>query len=269
MCPLVSLFFTLHVQVLMFSFFYWCFLFEIAFDERFSSKLHSLFFTLDVTSTIIYGMDAVFRVLVFKNTFRTSEVIHPQEPDSQSKPVLKHRSMASQWCSFWFLLDLIAAIPWNLCFGNQLLRSLRGLKFFRCHENFRVLIYVLEKKRVITHAGSRRVLVLSFYYLLLVHLVACFWFIIGWGETEKGLDSWIREDSLSARGNHTSDLLLVSPAHAYVRALYWATITMVCLLQCLVCDYVYFRSLLDWVTLSPQEPLQQKRCMLSSRCTLG
>uniref|UniRef100_A0A452H019 Ion transport domain-containing protein n=1 Tax=Gopherus agassizii TaxID=38772 RepID=A0A452H019_9SAUR len=130
--------------------------------------------------------------------------------------VFDPHSIFLHYLTSWFLLDLLAALPFdllyafkvNVYFGAHLLKTVRLLRLLRLLPNLDR--YSQYSAVVLT--------LLMIVFALLAHWVACVWFFIGQLEIES---SWLQE---LARLNGSSWELLGGPSlrSSYLTSLYFA-----------------------------------------------
>ena len=122
-------------------------------------------FAFDVLTDIIFMMDVV---LHFFHGFI-----------ERGYPVLRLDKVASRYLSSWFLLELIASIPYDLLSGQRDLGLMSLLRIFR----LRRLGAVMGNSRVGRNsslAAFLRVLGILLAWITVAHCFACVFFALGW-----------------------------------------------------------------------------------------
>ncbi|MBX7058539.1 MAG: ion transporter [Leptospirales bacterium] len=148
-------------------------------------------------------MIATFSVDIILN-FQTRIYVNGQE-------VADRRAIARNYLSGWFIIDLIAALPFDLIIAGWLphltyaARTLRLVRLFRLVRIAQVMQRITEAN--IISVGVLRMLFLGFWVLLVAHWTATIWMAIGGGN--------IPAEDQADNGRY------------YIRALYWSITTMV------------------------------------------
>ena len=145
-------------------------------------------------------------------------------------PVLSLRRVALRYATSWFLVDLIAVLPWEHMDDDltalPLMKTVRLLRLRRLMKNTKLL------------AGGNvlRVLIILFAWLLITHWLACAFFALGWNMCGDGPgqyeQTWVTEYFDGSRpylpqlsdtcGQGTPEQL----GSVHVRAMYWSLATM-------------------------------------------
>jgi len=117
--------------------------------------------------------------------------------------VTDRKTIARRYLKGWFVLDVIATVPWELFFGS----AFGGLRLLRLLRLAHIATFM---KRVananVINASVLRMAFLAFWITIFAHWVACGWIVLGAGNIGA---EW--------RGDH---------ALLYIRSLYWAVTTI-------------------------------------------
>ena len=117
--------------------------------------------------------------------------------------VTDRKTIASRYLKGWFVLDVIATVPWELFFGS----AFGGLRLLRLLRLAHIATFM---KRVananVINASVLRMAFLAFWITIFAHWVACGWIVLGAGNIGP---EW--------RSDH---------ALLYIRSLYWAVTTI-------------------------------------------
>jgi hypothetical protein len=117
--------------------------------------------------------------------------------------VTDRKTIARRYLKGWFVLDVIATVPWDLIFGS----AFGGLRLLRLLRLAHIATFM---KRVananVINASVLRMAFLAFWITIFAHWVACGWIVMGAGNIGP---EW--------RGDH---------ALFYIRSLYWAVTTI-------------------------------------------
>ncbi len=137
--------------------------------------------------------------------------------------IMDRKAAARRYLSGWFVIDLLAAVPFDLfLFGpmsklTDVARALRLMRMFRLARLAQFMKRLGEAN--IMNLSILRMIFLAFWVLMISHWLACAWIALGAGNIaglEKGMGN-IKEE----------DLALISPDRLYLRSLYWVTTTIV------------------------------------------
>ncbi|NUO82843.1 cyclic nucleotide-binding domain-containing protein [candidate division KSB1 bacterium] len=118
---------------------------------------HNLAFYVDALLTVIFGIDIVLRML------RRRE---PQATPAQDSPSQNNAG----YPLVWLALDVLAALPLNLIFGNVWWQTFRLLKLARVGQFMRQW-----RKRAVKSANVLKLAFFLYWLLLSVHWIACGW----------------------------------------------------------------------------------------------
>jgi voltage-gated potassium channel len=117
--------------------------------------------------------------------------------------VTDRKTIARRYLKGWFVLDVIATVPWDLIFGS----AFGGLRLLRLLRLAHIATFM---KRVananVINASVLRMAFLAFWITIFTHWVACGWIVLGAGNIGP---EW--------RGDHVL---------FYIRSLYWAVTTI-------------------------------------------
>ena len=152
--------------------------------------------------------------------------------DHTEEIVVDPRAIALRYVKSWFIIDLLASIPFDLILRDEeggatsanrlgrlarLPRAIRVLRLLRLLRLLRVvrLQGYLTRFEALTdlHPAIARAFAATFWVVLSLHFMACLWFFIG---SEQGGDNWMTLAELDAAPN--DQLYLVS--------LYWVATTI-------------------------------------------
>jgi len=117
--------------------------------------------------------------------------------------ITDRKKIAQRYLKGWFVLDVIASVPWDLIFGS----AFGGLRLLRLLRLAHIATFM---KRVananVINASVLRMVFLAFWITIFAHWCACGWIVLGAGNIGA---EW--------RGDH---VLL------YIRSFYWAVTTI-------------------------------------------
>eukprot|EP01038_Epipyxis_sp_PR26KG_P004936 gene4936-6904_t len=169
--------------------------------------------SFNLLDLIIFIMFMVDIVLTFNTAIRNPK---------NNRLIVDHSSIACQYLTFWFWIDLLSTIPFELIlpssFGSsQSFRLVRGLRLFRLTK----LLGGNQLKESLSGISIDpllvNLLVLIFEIFYIIHLFACIWYYLG-SNASSTTSNWIK--AFNDDGNISSNLDL------YVASLYWTTATM-------------------------------------------
>ena len=181
--------------------------FTIPISLCFDIKLSAGF---DIFVDVVFYLDVIF---YFFTTYTETGVT-----------IYSHRQIAQRYLNGWFVVDLIACIPWELFAplatgdaGQHVLEGCRALRLLRLNRLFQFL----QTHQMISHA--MRMLRMSFFFFLFAHWIACLWFALGsWNYRKSdGLEGWLSglTPPLDPDKTPRGDL--------YITALYWVFTTWI------------------------------------------
>ena len=145
-------------------------------------------------------------------------------------PVMSMRMIAVRYLRTWFLFDFIASVPWDRMVDQlsavALIKTIRLVRVRR----------LMSGLSVFAGGNIIRVFVIIFFWLLVSHVSACLFFLVGWQTCER----WYNETWVTTYWPQIADECLnhVSPAdlhyspqpvrltQIYIRSLYWSLATM-------------------------------------------
>lgn len=142
--------------------------------------------------------------------------------------IFSHKRIAMHYLRGWFLIDLIACLPWEEMAGVvssgaagsvfvKILKSCKALRLLRLSRLFKFL----ERQQLMGHV--MRMVRMLFFFFLFAHWVACLWYALGayYFTRSEGVDGWLPACAppLDPNTSPFSDL--------YVTSLYWVLTTWV------------------------------------------
>ncbi|CAG9761104.1 unnamed protein product [Ceutorhynchus assimilis] len=155
-------------------------------------------------------VEALFFIDIILN-FRTTFV------NKKGEVVSDWRSISINYLKTWFIVDLLAALPFDLLYAlygeesgpshTHLIKLTRLLRLLR----------LLQKIDRYSQYSAMILTLLMFSFTLVAHWLACIWYVIAQEEVETDL-GWIR--ALADRLK-ISDVKNISNTNAYVTALYF------------------------------------------------
>lgn len=166
-----------------------------------------------VGSLVVYAIDLVFLLDIYLN-FHTS-YRHKGAEVTDGSQIARH------YIGSVFVLDLLAAVPFDALFlplgdiavgGVSVVLLLRLLRLLRVARLF--VIFRRWERQSWTNAGYLRIAKLFTVILLLLHWVACAWFLVPFAQGFAG-DSWVVIEGIRTADHHTQ----------YIRSLYWVIVT--------------------------------------------
>jgi voltage-gated potassium channel len=165
-------------------------------------------------TVLLYVVDLFFLFDVFLN-FRTS--YRHQGAEVTDRAMIRRRYLTGL-----FAVDLLAALPLDALLltmpgvelnGVSLVLLVRLVRLLRIVRLF--VIFRRWESQSRTNAGFLRINKFFTVILLLLHWVACAWFLIPFMEGFP-VDSWATSEGIEAS----------TPATQYIRSMYWAIVTM-------------------------------------------
>jgi hypothetical protein len=164
-------------------------------------------------SVIVYAIDLFFVVdilLNFRTTYRHG-----------GEDVIDRQRIASRYLHSMFLIDLLATVPLDaflLGWRNVAFHGISVVLFLRCLRLLRVarLFAIFHRWQQLswTNAGSLRVVKFMLLIALVLHCIACAWFLVPYLGGFPS-DSWVASEGLT-----------LAPARTqYIRSLYWGIVT--------------------------------------------
>lgn len=171
--------------------------------------------TVDLAgSAVVYAIDLFFLLDIFLN-FRTSYRFRGSDIVDTSK--IRGRYLRSL-----FAFDLVAALPIDALLlgwsgvalgGVSVVLLLRLLRIVRIVRLF--VIFSRWERQSWTNAGYLRIAKLFTVILMLLHWVACAWFVVPFMESFP-VGSWVVAEGIQGADRVTQ----------YIRSLYWVIVTM-------------------------------------------
>lgn len=177
-------------------------------------------FLFELCLDSVYGLDIIFN---FITAYTEKELL-----------ITNPRKIATRYLKGFFLVDLIATIPFGtilqaspLAIGSKMgklgrlpkmirfAKAARLLKLLRVYKLHEFIMNVEIQFNV--HHGISRMVKIVMLILLITHLVACFWFLIGLSGGEGEINGgWVYRYFLDK-----------SPIpHQYTASMYWAFSTL-------------------------------------------
>ena len=151
--------------------FYDCFMipFKNTFgSQAFGENVALILNTIDYTIKFIFAIDIVF-------CFRKS-YIHERSGHEIRDPVM----IAKRYLKFYFWIDLISAIPFDLIVDNSFLRLVTLVKVFRLFRLKRIVSFL---NITIETRAKIRIMYLAIELIIAIHWVACYFYsvtLVGW-----------------------------------------------------------------------------------------
>ncbi|EDV20269.1 uncharacterized protein TRIADDRAFT_51027 [Trichoplax adhaerens] len=168
--------------------------FELAFNRDYRKEIG--FLIMDCIVDVIFLSDVVIN-------FRTTYV------DGTGHIVSHPPLIVRNYITGWFVIDLLAALPYEIFTLGDVLRLLRLSRFIRKFNEY-------------VEYGATMIVLLMFTYVLVAHWLACIWYRIGFDEctTFGWLHSLAEQSGITAKVNYTS-CQQISVASAYSTSLYF------------------------------------------------
>lgn len=163
--------------------------FEIPLRLSLRIPLEGGWLIFDVFLTLVFATDMIFNFFA------------PVMIDGQL--VAERKSLVRRYLKGWFVLDVLATVPWDVFFGSAA-ESVRLLRLLRL-AHIATFMQRLIKANVI-NASLLRMVFLAFWITLFAHWCACGWIALGAG-------------SIGTEWRGDSTLL-------YIRSFYWAVTTI-------------------------------------------
>ncbi|XP_074648334.1 voltage-gated delayed rectifier potassium channel KCNH8-like [Tubulanus polymorphus] len=132
----------------------------------------------DITVEVLFIIDIVFN-------FRTTYV------SKSGQVVYDAKMIAINYIKGWFLLDLLAAVPFDLLYAFQIgdmgpAKKIHLLKLARLLR----LARLLQKIERYSQYSAVVLALLMSTFALIAHWLACLWYVIGLEELNKNTESW-------------------------------------------------------------------------------
>lgn len=167
------------------------------------------------SSAIIYAIDLIFLLDIYFN-FHTTYRKKGEEVNDKPR-IIRHYSRT------WLPVDLICNIPFDLIIlllaPEATFLNISLILLFRLPRLLRVarLFYILRKwkQQTWSNSGFLRITHFSLTISLLIHWIACIWFLIPYISGFPP-ESWAVN----------SDIVSASSGEQYIRSLYWTITTM-------------------------------------------
>lgn len=172
---------------------------------------------------IDYTMDGLFFIDIILNFFIAYY-------DSDYVLIDKRKDIACHYLRTWFIIDMTAILPFNLMFETsdfgalaRLTKIPRLYRLVRMFRMFRMLKIARRKgdfakyfgKLASIGIGLERLVMLFVTFLLLCHIIACFWVIIQLFEEDQP-DTWV----------YQNDFQDLDAGDLYIRAFYFTVTTI-------------------------------------------
>lgn len=169
---------------------------------------------LPLGSELVYGIDLFFWLDILFNFFTSYR--HPGEK------VLEARRTSRHYLRSYFALDLVATLPIDALFLGQDPLVSAGLPLVLILRQFRLLrlikLFVIFKRwerLAWNKAGYLRLTLLLILFLILIHWIACIWFLAPYiGDFPE--NSWVTAEGIAT----------AAPSTQYIRSLYWVITTV-------------------------------------------
>ena len=165
-------------------------------------------------SVIVYAIDLFFLIDILLN-FRTS--YRRGGEDISDRPRIARRYLRSL-----FVVDLLATVPFDALllgwrdvslYGISVVLLLRSLRLLRVSRLF--AIFGRWERLSWTNSGSLRIVKFLLVIVLVLHCIACAWFLVPYLDGFP-TDSWVSLEELDSASARTQ----------YIRSLYWTITTM-------------------------------------------
>mmetsp|Transcript_5676 Transcript_5676/g.15074 ORF Transcript_5676/g.15074 Transcript_5676/m.15074 type:complete len:595 (-) Transcript_5676:173-1957(-) len=146
--------------------------------------------------------------------------------DEDYEMVLDGKQIFRNYRKFWFWIDLLAVLPFDLIL--QIFLAGSGDDFGTLFGMFKLprllrLMRVFKKLDVVAAANALRIVALMVMFCLIAHWFACIWWLIGWAEFTYDLssgDSWLERIPGQALSNTSAF------EHQYLSSMYWSLTTL-------------------------------------------
>jgi len=145
--------------------------------------------------------------------------------DEDYEMVLDGKQIFRNYRKFWFWIDLLAVVPFDLflqIFSGNGADASTIFGMFKLPRLLR-LLRVFRKLDVVAAANALRIVALMVMFCLIAHWFACIWYLIGWAELADDLSSgtsWLARIPGQSLSN-TSGL-----EHQYLSSMYWSLTTL-------------------------------------------
>ncbi len=169
---------------------------------------------LPLGSEVVYGIDFFFWLDILFNFFTSYR--RPGEKIMEARQTIRH------YLQGYFALDLVATLPIDALFLSQDPLVSAGLPLVLILRQFRLLrlvkLFVIFKRwerLVWSKAGYLRLALLLIVFLILIHWIACVWFLVPYlGNFSE--NSWVTAEGIAS----------ADPSTQYIRSLYWVITTV-------------------------------------------
>ena len=165
-------------------------------------------------SALVYGIDFFFWLDILFNFFTSYR--RPGEKITDVRLTTRH------YLRGYFALDLIATLPLDAFFLGQEHLAIVGLPLVLVLRQFRLLrlvkLFVIFKRwerRAWGKAGYLRLALLLILFLILIHWIACVWFLAPY-LADFPENSWVTAEGIAKEDLPTQ----------YIRSLYWVVTTV-------------------------------------------
>jgi hypothetical protein len=161
-----------------------------------------------------------------------------QRADAARKARMKKITVVDriyQW--FQYTVEVLMIFPFEIIgylVGYRFyfhLRSFRVLRLWHLKAYWRDMVHLMESNNLVTGASGHRVVALTVFMLVLAHLGACIFYIIGLAEMERAdpaTYNWMTADGMTVWDDETKTYYHTrSLRYRYVRTIYWAVVTSV------------------------------------------
>ena len=194
-------------------------IFEVPFEIAFLRRINIIIYVLEILIT------SIFLIQILMNLNLTFI-----DPVDKRLLVTSRYKIVKRYLSFWFWIDILSTIPFQLIIGSEgsnsirLLRILRLSRFVKITKASNKLKDFLENREI--DPMMITALILAIQIFAIAHLIACFWYFIATAEfieyVTNGKDpatvvSWLTEIGFQ------EDDKVVS---RYIASLYFAVMSM-------------------------------------------
>lgn len=177
--------------------------FRISQDNSVEEKIYGKTIIADILVEVLFIIDIILN-------FRTTFV------NKKGEVVTKPKSIAIHYVRGWFLVDVLAALPFDLLFAanlysrNTLIHLLKLTRLLR-------LARLMQKMDRFSQYSAIILTLLMLMFSLMAHWMACIWYVIAIEEIENWDVGWVNQLALKLGTNHTDT------ATKYITALYFTT----------------------------------------------
>ncbi|XP_023330518.1 potassium voltage-gated channel subfamily H member 8, partial [Eurytemora carolleeae] len=158
-------------------------------------------------------VEMIFILDIFFN-FRMSFI------NKKGEVVYKLKDIAINYITGWFLLDLFAALPFDLLYATCLIDNMdnfTSVDILKLTRLVRLARFIQKMDRLSQYSAVILTMLMIFFGFI-AHWLACIWFVIGVNHTEEHPTGWMKQ---LAAENDLENITMVPKMDSYITALYF------------------------------------------------